>query len=177
MSLGWFNPTELPWTCLNHSSWQGTRPVIELDMSLGWFKKKMRRSKDGWNLLKNSHILQKGSNKVHEQRKLSDLSWVIYVMYYYGFNGSIIRYLFFWNGSRINSKTIMYLSGLGHQFFYLMHQLYIFFALVHSWIVGMHSHTSQCTAIVEVHCHASFCTPMIQVHQRTKPIGGHGTVT
>ena len=86
-------------------------------------------------------------------------------MYYYGFNGSIIRYLFFWNGSRINSKTIMYLSGLGHQFFYLMHQLYIFFALVRSWIVGVHSHTSQCTAIVEVYFHASLCTPMIQVHR------------
>ena len=37
MSSGWFNPAEPPRTCLNHSTGEGTRPVVELDMSSAWF--------------------------------------------------------------------------------------------------------------------------------------------
>jgi len=37
MSSGWFNPAKPPRTCSNHSTGQGTRPVVELHMSSRWF--------------------------------------------------------------------------------------------------------------------------------------------
>ena len=37
MSLGRFNPIEPPRTFSNHSTAQGTRPVVELEISSEWF--------------------------------------------------------------------------------------------------------------------------------------------